>query len=79
MLYGVCQNSQILFLVLANELLVLNSTRIKLISLGHGITNFNKKHGNGIDRQRNSWGEGRGGGQGGGYGGCRGRGRNSNY
>jgi hypothetical protein len=77
MLHGVCKNNQILFLVLANELLVLNSTRIKLISLGHGITNFNKKHGNGIDRQRsNSWGGGRGGQ---GYGGRRGRGRNSNY
>jgi hypothetical protein len=77
---GLFHTNQILFLVLANELLVLNLTRIKLIRLGHGITNFNKNHGNGIDRQRNNGrGGGRGGGQGAGYGGRRGRGRNFNY
>jgi hypothetical protein len=69
-----------LFLVLSNELLVLNATRIKLISLGHGITKFNKNHGNGTDRQRNNGrGGGRSGGQGARYGGRRGRGRNFNY
>jgi hypothetical protein len=51
---GLFHTNQILFLVLENELLVLNSTRKKLISLGHGITNFNKNYGNGIDRQRNN-------------------------